>query len=56
MSSKFLDFKNFHKICCMMAIKEHLSDLGKAKIIQIKSKMNNSRTEFSWIHLKNFYN
>jgi hypothetical protein len=40
----------------MVAMKEHLTDSGRVNITQIKSGMNNGRTEFSWEHLKDFYN
>ena len=35
---------------------EHKTMLGKEKIIEIKSNMNNKRTDFTWDHLQNFYN
>mgnify|MGYP001547795046 FL=1 len=40
----------------MVAMKKHLTDSGRVNITQIKSGMNNGRTEFSWEHLKDFYN
>lgn len=34
---------------------EHKTNLGKEKIIEIKSTINNKRTIFTWDHLQNFY-
>lgn len=44
------------KVVDIFEKKEHNTDKGKEKIVNIKSCMNNNRTEFTWDHLQNFYN
>ena len=40
----------------MFGRKEHNTDEGKEKIVNLKSGMNNFRTDFTWDHLQKFYN
>lgn len=52
---KYLDSLDWIKVVDMFDKKEHLTKEGKEMIVQIKSNMNNFRTEFTWNHLQNFY-
>lgn len=54
-SSKYLNYKNFKSVVKIISNKEHKTIAGKEIILNIKSGMNNRRTEFNWDHLKNFY-
>lgn len=54
--TKHLDSLDWMKIVDMFDRKEHNTDEGKAKIVKIKSGMNNFRTDFTWDHLQKFYN
>jgi hypothetical protein len=36
--------------------KNHTKPESIKAIVEIKSQMNNERTEFNWDHLNNFYN
>jgi hypothetical protein len=54
--TKHLDSLDWMEIVDMFDKKEHTTDEGKAKIVKIKSGMNNFRTDFTWDHLQKFYN
>lgn len=53
--TKFLDFVDWMKVLDLFINGEHKTELGKEKISNIKSNMNNKRTVFTWDHLQNFY-
>ena len=50
-SSKFLNFKDWHTICEMGIA---FNTLQKQECVKIFSNFNNTRTVFSWDHLKNW--
>ena len=54
--TKYLDSLDWIEVVDMFDRKEHNTEEGKKKIVKIKSGMNNSRTDFTWNHLQNFYN
>jgi LAGLIDADG endonuclease len=54
--TKYLDLIDWIKVLELFNKGEHKTTLGKEKIIDIKSNMNNKRTNFTWDHLQNFYN
>jgi len=54
--TKHLDSLDWMEVVDMFDRKEHNTDEGKKKIVNIKSRMNNFRTNFTWDHLQNFYN
>ena len=54
--TKHLDCLDWINVVDMFDRKEHNTEEGKEKIIEIKSGMNNFRTDFTWNHLQNFYN
>ena len=54
--TKHLDSLDWIEVVDMFDRKEHHTEEGKKKIVKIKSGMNNSRTDFTWNHLQNFYN
>lgn len=57
-SSKHLDFLNWKEAYHLIEIKAHHKKYGLEglnKIKNLKNSMNNKRTEFSWLHLNNFY-
>jgi LAGLIDADG endonuclease len=53
--TKYLDSVDWMKVVNLFNNGEHKTNLGKEKIIEIKSIMNNKRTIFTWDHLQNFY-
>jgi hypothetical protein len=53
--TKYLDSMDWIKVVDLFNNGEHKTSLGKEKIIEIKSVMNNKRTNFTWNHLQNFY-
>ena len=53
--TKHLDSLDWIKVLDLFNKGEHKTNLGKEKIIEIKSTMNNKRTDFYWNHLQNFY-
>jgi peroxiredoxin len=53
--TKYLDSIDWIKVVDLFVTNEHRTKLGKDKIIQIKSTMNNKRLNFTWDHLQNFY-
>ena len=58
-SSKHLDFLNWKEAHNLIEIKAHYKKNGLEginKIKFLKNSMNDKRTEFSWLHLNNFYN
>ena len=55
-SSKHLNYKDWVKVLNYFNLKEHNTPEGIKAIIEIKSKMNNMRSEFNWDHLGIFYN
>ena len=55
-SSKYLNYKDWRKVLMYFENKSNTNPESIKAIIEIKSKMNNKRTEFNWDHLGNFYN
>ena len=55
-SSKYLNYKDWRKVLVYFENKNHTNPESIKAIIEIKSKMNNKRTEFNWDHLGKFYN
>ena len=53
--TKYLDSIDWMKVVDLFSNGEHKTELGKKKIMEIKSTMNNKRTVFYWDHLQNFY-
>lgn len=53
--TKYLDSRDWMKVVDLFNNGEHKTVLGKEKIIEIKSTMNDKRTVFTWDHLQNFY-
>ena len=54
--AKYLDAKDWMKIVNIFQKGEHKDKEGIKKIVQIKSLMNDKRTNFVWDHLQDFYN
>nr|QJQ35494.1 LAGLIDADG endonuclease [Fusarium begoniae] len=55
-SSKYLNYKDWIKVLSYFEAKNHTKPESIKAIVEIKSQMNNERTEFNWDHLNNFYN
>lgn len=55
-SSKYLNYQDWRKVLEYFENKNHTNPESIKTIIEIKSKMNNKRTEFNWNHLGKFYN
>ena len=55
-SSKYLNYQDWRKVLVFFENKNHTNPESIKTIIEIKSKMNNKRTEFNWDHLGKFYN
>jgi hypothetical protein len=55
-SSKYLNYYDWKTVLVFFAKKEHTKSESIKTIVEIKSKMNNSRREFTWDHLSYFYN
>jgi hypothetical protein len=53
--TKYLDSKDWIKVVNIFKKGEHKGKIGMEKIIQIKSLMNDKRTNFVWDHLQDFY-
>jgi len=53
--TKYLDSIDWMKVVDLFNNGEHKTELGKEKILNIKSNMNDKRTVFTWDHLQNFY-
>lgn len=53
--SKYLDSMDWMEVVNIFEKGEHKTPLGREKIINIKSNMNDKRTVFTWDHLQNFY-
>lgn len=53
--TKYLDSIDWMKVLDLFNNSEHKTELGKEKILKIKSNMNDKRTVFTWDHLQNFY-
>lgn len=53
--TKYLDSRDWMKVVDLFNNGEHKTVLGKEKILEIKSFMNEKRTLFTWDHLQNFY-
>ena len=53
--TKHLDSKDWISVVDLFISGEHKTEIGKNKIIQIKSCMNDKRSCFIWDHLQNFY-
>ena len=53
--TKYLDSIDWMKVLDLFNNGKHKTELGKEKIIEIKTFMNNNRTVFIWDHLQNFY-
>ena len=54
--SKYLDAKDWMKIVSIFEKGQHKNQKGIEKIVEIKSLMNDRRTNFTWDHLQDFYN
>lgn len=54
-SSKYLNYKDYKKVCDMINQHKHKTIKGINEIILIKNGMNSKRTEFNWDHLLNFH-
>ena len=55
-SSKYLNYQDWRKVLEYFENKNHTNPESIKTIIEIKSKMNNKRTEFNWNHLSKLYN
>ena len=55
-SSKYLNYQDWRKVLVFFENKNHTNPESIKTIIELKSKMNNKRTEFNWNHLGKFYN
>lgn len=55
-SSKYLNYKDWRKVLSYFELKKHTQPESIKTIVEIKSQLNNNRTEFNWDHLKNLYN
>ena len=55
-SSKYLNYKDWRKVLLYFEAKNHTKSESIKAIVEIKSQMNNNRTEFNWDHMNNFYN
>lgn len=55
-SSKYLNYKDWLKVLAYFKAKTNTETESIKAIVEIKSQMNNKRTEFNWDHLNNFYN
>ena len=55
-SSKYLNYKDWLKVLSYFKAKKNTEPESIKSMVEIKSQMNNKRTEFNWDHLKNFYN
>ena len=53
--TKYLDSIDWMKVVDLFNNGEHKTELGKEKILNMKSNMNDKRTVFTWDHLQNFY-
>lgn len=54
--TKYLDSKDWFEVLNFFKLGEHTNKSAIAKIISIKSNMNDKRTVFIWDHLQKFYN
>lgn len=54
-SSKYLNYCDWTKVLSFFNRKVHTKPESIIEIVEIKSKMNNNRTDFTWDHLNNFY-
>ncbi len=54
-SGKYLDYLDWVKVVNMMDKGEHLSEEGRFLIKEIKLRLNENRTEFTWNHLKDLF-
>jgi hypothetical protein len=55
-SSKYLNYQDWIKVLVYFENKDHTKPESIKTIIEIKSKMNDKRTEFNWDHLGKIYN
>lgn len=55
-SSQYLNYTDWLKVLNYFGIKEHRNLESIKVILEIKSNMNDKRTEFNWDHLQKFYN
>ena len=53
--AKYLDSMDWIRVVDMFAQGQHRTQIGKNKIVEIKSNMNDRRTAFTWDHLQKFY-
>jgi hypothetical protein len=51
-TSKWLNYKDWLVAHNMMVNKEHITDAGRDKIIQLSQGMNSTRTLYNWDHLE----
>lgn len=54
-SSKYLNYCDWTKVLSFFNRKVQTKPESIIEIVEIKSKMNNNRTDFTWDHLNNFY-
>ena len=54
--AKFLDYNSWKEILSFFNPKFQYSQENVAKVLNLKSEMNDRRTIFTWNHLNNFYN
>jgi len=54
--TKYLDSVDWMKVVDIFVQNEQRTQIGKDKIVKIKSNMNDYRTTFIWDHLQKFYN
>jgi hypothetical protein len=50
-SSKYLDYLNWSQVVVLILKQTHYEEKNVVLIEQLKTSMNNSRTEFNWSHL-----
>ena len=55
-SSKYLNYQDWLKVLAYFKAKTNTETESIKTIVEIKSQMNNKRTEFNWDHLNKFYN
>ena len=55
-SSKHMNYRDWLKVLNYFNLKEHNTPKGIKAILEIKSKMNDRRSEFNWDHLGVLYN
>ena len=54
--SKYLDYKDWNEVLSLFNPRFRYNQENIAKVLAIKSEINDNRTIFNWDHLNNFYN